>query len=61
MQGTPLTRSEIMALLRHEILRLESLGAERSEAIRMIARKHRVPVERVTGLVFPGSVQGGEA
>lgn len=51
MQGQRLTRSEIVATLCHEVRKLQSLGVERPAAIKMIAKKHRVAVERVDALV----------
>lgn len=60
MQGPKLTRRELVATLRHEISKLQTLGAERPAAVRMIARKHRVPVERVGALIADEPATGGE-
>jgi hypothetical protein len=51
MQGQRLTRSEIVAILCHEVGKLEVVGADQGAAIKITAKKHQVPVERVAELV----------
>ena len=60
MQGPRLTRGEVVGLLRHEVDKLVSLGAGRPDALRMVARKHRVPTERVVALIAPETRVGAE-
>jgi hypothetical protein len=61
MQGPRRTRREVIATLRHEVEKLMSVGAERSAAIQMIARKHGVPATHVLTLISPEPLAGGEA
>lgn len=62
MHGLPLTRLEVAAVLRREVMRLISLGVERQVAIEKVAQEQGIDPEWVAELVgFADGLAGGEA
>lgn len=62
MPSQPITRLEVVAVLRREVKRLVSLGVERRAAIERVAQEQGIDPEWVAELVdFGDGLAGGEA
>jgi hypothetical protein len=62
MHGPPLTRLEVIAVLRAEVNRLTRRNINRSIAIKVVAEEHGLDPEWVSGLVASADkLAGGEA
>jgi hypothetical protein len=53
MQPLPLTRQEIINVVRHQVAQFEEIGLAHEAAVLMVARTHKVEPHKIAALAPP--------